>query len=114
MPLEILEGRSSILSPDHCHCSLLQEIVELADVFVSQAAINQAALNEASKCVLTCSKMRFILVHEALPLRLCPFAFLAQTAHDVLRHLEITLNETALAEEAGGFNSDLEIIWSSL
>lgn len=54
------------------------------------------------------------LVHEALPLRLCPCASLAQTALDVLRHLEITLNETALAEEAGGFNSDLEIIWSSL
>ena len=47
---------SSILSPDHC--SLLQEIVELTDVSVSQAAINQATLNEASKCVLTCSKMR--------------------------------------------------------
>lgn len=60
-------------------CSLVaSEIVELADVSVSQAAINRAALNE--------------------------------TAHDVLRHLEITLNETALAEEGSPRRLD-EVCW---
>mmetsp|Transcript_60282 Transcript_60282/g.132037 ORF Transcript_60282/g.132037 Transcript_60282/m.132037 type:complete len:144 (+) Transcript_60282:87-518(+) len=55
-------------------CSLVaSEIVELADVFVSQAAINQ-------------------------------------TAHDVLRHLEITLNETALAEEGSPRRLD-DVCW---